>query len=239
MKKLSMPSLFTRPLSPVPCPLSLVPFPSLTTSALRRSLPLVLGVVTLLLAFQFVDLVRVTGHSMKPTLQTGQWLLRLKRPASYQHGEIVVFRPPQEHQTRASSFVKRLVALPGDTVSIQNDQVVLNGQVLNEAYVAETSSRAENFPEVVLKNGEVVAFEGFALAELPDYLQATLALLEPLPHQVLEQSYRENVAYVGTIRLSEGFFFVLGDNRGFSASEDSRLFGAIQAKAIQGKIHTF
>ena len=206
----------------------------LTTPVLRRSLLLALGVALLLLAFQVVDVVRVTGNSMNPTLQNGQYLLRVKHLANYHHGDIVVVRPPRELQTRASRFVKRLIALPNDTISIQNDKVILNGQMLNEPYVAETSTRAENFPEVLISKGEVVAFEGFALAELPDYLKATLDMLGTPPREILGRSQTETVTYVGTIKLKASSYFVLGDNRGFSASEDSRLFGAIPVAQIQG-----
>jgi signal peptidase I len=215
------------------------PSPSLTMPALRFSLPFALGVVVLLLVFQCVGVVRVTGNSMSPTLQNGQYLLRLKRFATYHHGDIVVVRPPRELRTRASRFIKRLVATPGDTISIQDDKVILKGQFLEESYVVETSTRAENFPELIVSKGEVVAFEGFALAELPDYLRDTLKMLEPLPREILEQSQNENVAYVGTVKLDEDFYFVLGDNRGFSASEDSRLFGAVSVSQLQGVAKPF
>jgi signal peptidase I len=210
---------------------------SLTTFLQRFSLPLAVGVVVSLF-FQYLSIVRVSGDSMNPTLRNGQYLLRFER-VNYQSGDVVVLRPPVELQTRASRFVKRLIALPGDTVSIQNDKVYLNGEILRESYVAEISARAENFPDLVISKGEVVAFEGFALAELPDYLQDTFAMLEPLPQEILEQSQTETVTYVGTVKLDEGFYFVLGDNRGFSASEDSRLFGAISASQLQGVTQSF
>jgi signal peptidase I len=203
---------------------------SLTTFLQRFSLPLAVGVVVSLF-FQYLSIVRVSGDSMNPTLRNGQYLLRFER-VNYQSGDVVVLRPPVELQTRAPRFVKRLIALPGDTVSIQNDKVYLS-------YVAEISARAENFPDLVISKGEVVAFEGFALAELPDYLQDTFAMLEPLPQEILEQSQTETVTYVGTVKLDEGFYFVLGDNRGFSASEDSRLFGAISASQLQGVTQSF
>jgi signal peptidase I len=186
-----------------------------------------------------VTLVRVSGDSMNPTLQDGQILFLQPLAKTYQHGDIVVLKPPKELQTRASRFVKRMIALPGDSLSIREGIVYLNDQVFVEPYVTQHSSRPENFPEVVVSQGEVIAFEGFALAELPSYLQNTLAMLEPLPEEVLEQSQQETVTYVGTIRLKKGFYFVLGDNREFSASEDSRLFGAIRAVSIQGIARPF
>lgn len=213
------------------------PCPPLSWTTLTRRSPLFIAVgVVILLFTQIVDIVRVTGNSMNPTLQSGQLLLSFKRPVNYQRGDMVVLRPPQSLRERASRFIKRLIAVPGDTISIRNDKVYINGQMWSESYSTDTTTRAESFPEVLVSKGEVVAFEGFALAELPDYLQDTLNMLEPLPQDVLEQSYSENVSYVATIRLDEDSYFVLGDNRGFAASEDSRLFGAIQRRDLFGKV---
>jgi signal peptidase I len=199
--------------------------------------------VGLVLLAYLLTPVRVLGNSMNPTLHDGQ-LLFLQRHQSfldyrYKRDDIVVFRPPEELPLRASRYVKRVVAVPGESLSIRADVIYLNGQKLTEPYVTQHSSLLDNFPEVIVSKGEVVAFEGFALAELPDYLQDTLAILEPLPKDILEQSQNENVTYVGTIKLKEDFYFVLGDNRGFSASEDSRLFGVISAKNILGTARAF
>jgi signal peptidase I len=182
--------------------------------------------------------VRVTGNSMSPTLHDGQVLLLQRHlpfiPSTYQKDELVVLRPPQELQSRASRYVKRVVAAPGDSLSIREGKVYLNNQELYEPYVAEHSSLPDNFPELLVSKGEVIAFEGFALSELPEYLQATFEMLEPLPGNILGQSSKEAVTYIGAIKLKEGFYFVLGDNRGFSASEDSRLFGAVSGQSILG-----
>jgi signal peptidase I len=204
----------------------------------RFSLSIIVGVVIVLL-LAFVEVVHVSGNSMNPTLQNGQFLLTTKHLANYQSGNIIVFRPPRDFQAKSSRFIKRLVAIPGDTLFIRNDIVYLNGQILNEPYITKASTRAENFPEVLVSKGEVIAFEGFALAELPQYLKDTLDMLAPLPKEILEQSAIENVTYVGTIKLAKDSYFVLGDNRSFSASEDSRLFGAIQLQSIRGIAHSF
>jgi signal peptidase I len=204
-----------------------------------------LVLLILFLAFSYVlTLVRVSGRSMNPTLQEGQ-ILMLQRLepllvnlglSNYKRSDIVVLKPPKVLQTKKSRYIKRLIAVPGDTLSIRNNTVYLNALELTEPYVIQDSSRPENFPEVIVSKGEVVAFEGFALSELPDYLKTTLAMLEPLPQEVLEQSQRENVTYTGIIKLKEDFYFVLGDNRAFSASEDSRLFGTISKRDLLGPV---
>lgn len=177
---------------------------------------------------------------MNPTLRDGQLLL-LQRYGlgGYQKNELIVFRPPQALQARASRYVKRVVAVSGDVLAIRAGVVFLNGQELVEPYVTEHSSLPDNFPELLVSKGEVIAFEGFALSEVPEYLRATFEMLEPLPRDILEQSEKENVTYTGSIKLKEDFYFVLGDHRGFSASEDSRLFGAISQKVFLGKVFPF
>jgi signal peptidase I len=51
-----------------------------------------------------------------------------------ERGDLVVFWFPQD-QTK--SYIKRVIGLPGDTVSVDNGTVTLNGKPLEEAYVPE------------------------------------------------------------------------------------------------------
>jgi signal peptidase I len=205
-----------------------------------KAWPLFALILILFLGFCLFTPLRVSGHSMNPTLRDGQllFLQRLLPNFSYQRNDIVVLNPPRELLYRASRYVKRVIAVSGDTLSMRDDVVYLNDQMVREPYVTQHSSFPENFPEVIVSEGEIVAFEGFALAELPEYLKDTLAMLEPLPKAVLEQSQNETITYVGGIKLKENFYFVLGDNRGFSASEDSRFFGAVSQKDLLGKVKT-
>lgn len=81
--------------------------------------------------------VRVDGFSMVPTLQDGEYVLvnRLaytndKLPA---HGDIIVFVSPQ---TPDLDLIKRVIGLPEDKIKISGGKVEVNGQVLNEPYIA-------------------------------------------------------------------------------------------------------
>ncbi|MBV9896908.1 MAG: signal peptidase I [Chloroflexi bacterium] len=101
----------------------------------------------------------VDGPSMRPTFETDQRLLINRAaywhvdgtpfdglvPATHQgsvayvfggphRGDVVVFRPPGEAGFQ-SDLIKRVIGLPGDTVSIQSGQVLVNGQPLVEPYV--------------------------------------------------------------------------------------------------------
>ncbi len=80
--------------------------------------------------------VRVDGFSMDPTLHNGEFILvnRLAyRFGSFQRGDIIVFRFPVDP---SQDLIKRVIGLPGDTVSIQRGIVSVNGQPLDEPYIA-------------------------------------------------------------------------------------------------------
>ncbi|MGC8834490.1 MAG: signal peptidase I [Armatimonadota bacterium] len=88
----------------------------------------------LLIAFVF-QVSRVEGDSMFPTLKDGQYTLvnklvyRLHPP---ERGDVIVFRSPQEPDR---DYIKRVVALPGETIEIRNGWVIINGLKLKEPYV--------------------------------------------------------------------------------------------------------
>ena len=80
--------------------------------------------------------VRVDGFSMVPTLQDGEYVLvnRLAyRNSLPERGDIIVFVSPQSNDL---DLIKRVIGLPGDTVNISGGVVQVNGQVLDEPYIA-------------------------------------------------------------------------------------------------------
>lgn len=76
----------------------------------------------------------VASPSMEPTLRTGTMLvldkltLRLRAP---RRGDVLSFRSPVE----AHDLLKRVVALPGETVEVREKVVFINGSILDEPYV--------------------------------------------------------------------------------------------------------
>ncbi len=104
---------------------------------LREVLETVLLTAIIYLAVNFAtSRYRVEGDSMQPTMKPDQYVLvdkisyRLGEP---QRGDIVVFRFPFSSQR---DFIKRVVGLPGETVSITGGVVTVNGQPLAEPYVS-------------------------------------------------------------------------------------------------------
>ncbi len=81
--------------------------------------------------------VRVDGFSMRPTLEDGEFVLVNKmsyRFGEVSRGDIIVFHFPLNPE---EDLVKRVIGLPGDRVQVQNNQVSVNGQILNEPYIAQ------------------------------------------------------------------------------------------------------
>ncbi len=77
---------------------------------------------------------RVSGQSMSPTLSDQDQLLIVNLTNKYQRGDIVVIGRGSE-----KTLIKRIIAMEGDTIDInfQTGQVFLNGELLQEPYVAE------------------------------------------------------------------------------------------------------
>jgi signal peptidase I len=63
-----------------------------------------------------------------------------------QRGDIIVFRYPLDP---SRDFVKRLIALPGETVEIRNNNVIINGVRLNEPYLPPRTFEADYGPFTV------------------------------------------------------------------------------------------
>lgn len=84
----------------------------------------------------------IPSSSMEPTLQINDRLIiekvsyRFQEP---QRGDIVVFNPTQALLERnyRDAFIKRVVAIPGDTLQVTGGKVLLNGKPLEEDYIAQ------------------------------------------------------------------------------------------------------
>ena len=110
----------------------------------------VLSSAVLCIAVLFTFLLRfagVIGSSMTPTLKNGEWLAVTATLPQPKRGDIVIISP------RTNAFheplVKRVIGLPGDEVDLADGHVLINGQPLDEPYIA---SDVETLPASPLQS---------------------------------------------------------------------------------------
>jgi len=84
----------------------------------------------------------IPSGSMEPTLQIGDRIL-VDKISQYwqapQRGDIMIFYPPASPaiEDTSKAYIKRLIGIEGDRISIQNGIVYRNGEALEESYIAE------------------------------------------------------------------------------------------------------
>jgi signal peptidase I len=156
----------------------------------------------------------IPSESMVPTLEVGDRVLVNK--LSYDlhdlhRGDIVVFAsaPNTEwHRAGISDLVKRVIALPGETVSeCAGEKICIDGKVLDEKYLPKTVAPASPWPSTLpyITNGDgkrVLVCDASSKA--------------------------------GTCKVPAGQAFVLGDNR--DNSSDARVNGPIKQSSIVGRV---
>ena len=84
---------------------------------------------------------QVLGQSMEPNLHTAQRLVVEKVTYRFhgpRRGDIVVIDLPE---AGPELLIKRVIALPGETISSQDGQVVINGELLDEPYLTSTGGK--------------------------------------------------------------------------------------------------
>lgn len=181
----------------------------------------------LVLRAVLVEAYKIPSGSMESTLLVGDFLLvnklvygatipltNVKLPAvrDPRRGDVVVFEWPVDP---SKNFVKRLVALPGDTVSMQQGVLLLNGLEQDERYVVHTDP------------GVDPTAEDFTWQR--SYLVRTATAAQvPAPRG----GYRPSRNNWGPLVVPQNHFFVLGDNR--DNSLDSRYWGFVPDSLMRG-----
>jgi signal peptidase I len=102
---------------------------ALLTFFYRTALILVMSIGLAILFFHFISQpFQVSGSSMSPTLSDRDYLLVDRfflREKVFQHGDVVVFRTEEESRF----LVKRVIALEGEQVEIDQSRIWVNGRV--------------------------------------------------------------------------------------------------------------
>jgi signal peptidase I len=185
----------------------------------RSFFPIIL-VVLLIRSFLFEPF-RIPSDSMMPTLLDGDFIfvnkftygLRLPvvntevvKLGQPERGDVVVFRLPSDP---ATNYIKRLVGLPGDHVTVRDKQVWINGEL--------QPLTADGVYEGFGHTGAQIAFEK----------------LGAVPHRVLHIPNRPSYDFDDVV--PPGHYFFMGDNR--DNSRDSRFpeVGYVPEDLVVGK----
>lgn len=189
---------------------------------------LVLAVVLFAIRSSLADWSDVPTGSMKPTILEGDRVYvnklayDLKVPfttwhlaqwANPQRGDIVVFFSPYD----GKRLVKRVIGVPGDSVELKNDVLVLNGQPVSYQPIDQKLLR-----DVA---GADLASHVFAHEQLPGR-----------PHSVAAYPAAQALRDFGPIQVPDGQYFMMGDNR--DDSFDSRYWGMVERSRIVGRATT-
>lgn len=189
-----------------------------------KSWGIAIGIILFLRGF-IVQTFHVPTGSMKDTILVGdflivnrlkyglklpftdKYLLRVKKPKK---GEIIVFRYPLGGKGlfKDINFVKRCIAVEGDTVYVEHKILFINGEETNADYIThrdQTEYPPLNIEKELFQN----LWEKRKLSKYP-YV-------------------RDNF---GPIVVPKGYVFAMGDNR--DESDDSRFWGAVPLDNISG-----
>ena len=121
---------------------------------------LAVGITWVIRTFLF-DTISVASGSMEPTLAVGnhyfvnRWVYYLHSPA---RGDIIVFKSPVDQET---GFIKRVIAVAGDSIELREKHVILNGKALEEPYTIYKRAKelldGDNLGPLQVPEGDVFA----------------------------------------------------------------------------------
>ena len=140
----------------------------------------------------------------------GAWYEKFLPYRALERGDIIVFKYPyQDHQ----HFVKRVIGLPGDHLKLVDQQVFVNGKLLNEPYAVHDPGAPYdplnyNFPP-----------RGVQMFSSPVQLEWA--------HEIKKYVVGNEIV------VPPGKYFAMGDNR--DRSSDSRYWGFVDRDAIMGR----
>lgn len=177
---------------------------------------------------------QVPTGSMKPTILEGDRVVvnklayDLKVPFTTWHlaewndpspGEIVTFYSPADEKL----LIKRVIGVPGDVVSMRNNQLYINDKPATYSRLGEDIVKQVDYYQR--------QSHAFFMEQLADGTEA--GIRHPV---MLIPSQPNNYNSFGPIEIPENQYLMLGDNR--DNSRDSRRIGLIERDRITGRAHT-
>ena len=201
----------------------------------------VLAVVLVLRSFLYEPF-NIPSDSMVPTLETGDFILvnkfeyGIKLPISNtkiidigqpERGDVAVFRyPPQP----SISYIKRIIGLPGDHIVYDHGQLSINGEkVLKTPIQFSREKDALDTPNS-LYHQETLGEHTFTMRELEG---VNVARQAPFINYVENGKYAREDGLYWEVKVPEGHYFAMGDNRDQSA--DSRFWGFVPEQNLTGR----
>ncbi|MDI6802960.1 MAG: signal peptidase I [Bacteroidota bacterium] len=205
----------------------------------------------------FIEVYRIPTSSMANTILEGDYLLVNKfiynfRSPKYfpftdteikqlsiptfrkpQRGDIVVFYHPGRiddiENSNSVSFIKRCVAIAGDTVQIINNVLYINGAAFPEIQTSANHSSYNYGPVVVPKKGSILSLDQSNIADWKMFIEReghTVSLSD-------DDLILVDGKITDTYSVERNYYFMLGDNR--NNSSDSRDWGFLPDRNIIGK----
>lgn len=115
--------------------------------------------ITFAIVFALISVVRpviVSGESMEPNFQDRDYVFMNKlayKNHEPERGDVIVFKV-NEGTDEEELYIKRVIGVAGDTVSVNNGQVYLNGKPEDESYTKDKETYGY-FPEITVPENEV------------------------------------------------------------------------------------
>jgi signal peptidase I len=206
----------------------------------RSFFPVIL-IVFLLRSFLFEPF-KIPSGSMVPSLRVGDFILvnkftygvrlpvinqKILAVNSPQRSDVMVFRYPENP---SKDFIKRVVGLPGDTISYKDKRLTINGQLIAQEKTGLFTDVDERM--------NMRQFETYSekLADKPHMLMVDPRAPSINLGGVREFPNKNNCAYNDegmTCKVPQGHYFMMGDSR--DNSDDGRYWGFVPEQNIVGK----
>lgn len=166
--------------------------------------------------YQTTKSYEVSAESMKPSLAPSDIVFVDTNISDITYGDIVVYENREDGAYDKEIYIFRIVGLPNDTIQIENEIPIINGQ--------KNRVQKKNVPPYIAYG---VTFDRLE-EELPNGVKIeTLCFAETTPN--IATDIISDVVYI-----PENHYFVMGDFR--SNAYDSRHSGAISSDQILGKV---